>query len=98
MKMHAQIVMKTFLLFFVVQLGASITIAATDDSSAAVGSNELSRVLILTGQNNHDWRRTSPMIKQILDETGMFEVTIWNGPGRATNGQTIRLEADANGR
>ncbi len=34
------------------------------------------QVLILTGQNVHDWRGTTPVLKQQLESTGRFEVRI----------------------
>jgi uncharacterized protein len=36
------------------------------------------KTLIITGQNNHNWKASSPILKQILDETGLFnsEITI----------------------
>src|SRR5262245_21108779 len=34
------------------------------------------QVLIVTGQNVHDWRGTTPVLKQILEETKKFEVRI----------------------
>jgi type 1 glutamine amidotransferase len=34
------------------------------------------QVLILTGQNVHDWRGTTPILKQQLESTGRFEVRI----------------------
>src|SRR5262245_56696539 len=30
------------------------------------------RVMLLDGANNHDWKATSPVIRKILDEPGMF--------------------------
>jgi type 1 glutamine amidotransferase len=30
------------------------------------------KTLIITGQNNHEWKTSSPILKQILDETGLF--------------------------
>lgn len=30
------------------------------------------KTLILTGQNNHNWQTSSPILKQILDQTGLF--------------------------
>jgi uncharacterized protein len=30
------------------------------------------RTLIITGQNNHNWKASSPVLKTILDETGLF--------------------------
>jgi type 1 glutamine amidotransferase len=34
------------------------------------------QVLILTGQNVHDWRGTTPLLKQTLEGTGRFEVRV----------------------
>lgn len=35
-----------------------------------------SRVLILSGANNHDWKQTTPAIQAALEETGRFEVDV----------------------
>ena len=37
---------------------------------------EKSRVLILSGANNHDWKQTTPAIRAALEETGRFEVDV----------------------
>jgi len=34
------------------------------------------RVLILSGRNNHDWRQTTPFLRQILEATGRFDVRV----------------------
>jgi len=34
------------------------------------------KTLIITGQNNHNWKASSPVLKQILDETGLFSSEI----------------------
>ena len=34
------------------------------------------RTLIVTGQNNHKWKESSPVLKTILDETGLFSSEI----------------------
>jgi hypothetical protein len=34
------------------------------------------RTLIITGQNNHNWKASSPVLKTILDETGLFMADI----------------------
>src|SRR5213593_4013544 len=34
------------------------------------------QVLIITGQNVHDWRGTTPVLKQILENTKKFEVRV----------------------
>ncbi|MCX6253186.1 MAG: ThuA domain-containing protein, partial [Bacteroidia bacterium] len=38
------------------------------------------KTLIITGQNNHNWKASSPVLKQILDETGMFKSEIMTTP------------------
>jgi len=34
------------------------------------------KVLILTGVNNHKWAETTPLLRQILEQTGRFEVRV----------------------
>ena len=38
------------------------------------------KCLLLSGANNHDWRRSSPFVKQVLEESGLFEVTLTENP------------------
>lgn len=38
------------------------------------------RTLIFSGHNNHEWRVTTPMIRQILQDTGRFEVRVTEEP------------------
>jgi type 1 glutamine amidotransferase len=38
------------------------------------------RVMLLDGQNNHNWQSTSPVLKKLLDETGLFDTTIVSAP------------------
>ena len=33
-------------------------------------------VLLVTGQNNHTWARTTPLLTDILNEWGLFDVTV----------------------
>lgn len=37
-------------------------------------------VLLVTGANNHDWKWTSPVLKEALEETGRFQVDITTTP------------------
>src|ERR1039457_974824 len=44
------------------------------------------QVLIITGQNGHDWRGTTPVLREELEQTGRFEVRVTEefrdaGPG-----------------
>lgn len=34
------------------------------------------QTLLITGQNRHDWRAVSPVLRQMLEDTGRFEVRI----------------------
>ena len=34
------------------------------------------QALIITGQNGHDWRATTPVLRRLLEETGRFEVRV----------------------
>ena len=40
------------------------------------------KALIITGQNNHDWKTSSPILKKILDETGLFSTDIMITPDK----------------
>lgn len=43
---------------------------------------KLIKILVLSGQNNHDWRTTTPKLVEILQESGRFEVTVDEAPAR----------------
>ncbi len=40
------------------------------------------KCLIVDGQNNHNWRQTTPIMKQILEETGLFTVEVATSPDK----------------
>jgi len=46
------------------------------DSAAA----EKLKVLIVDGQNNHNWRATTPVMKKALEEAGIFTVDVATSP------------------
>ncbi len=49
----------------------------------AIGLNlhgAVTRALILDGQNNHDYRVTTPHLKKVLEETGLFSVDVATSP------------------
>ena len=54
--------------------------------AAATGGEPL-RVLILSGANNHDWRATTPVLRQIVEECPRFKIVdILEDPSRITAG------------
>jgi ABC-type phosphate/phosphonate transport system substrate-binding protein len=40
------------------------------------------RVLIIDGQNNHNWKDTTPFLKEQLEKSGKFEVSVATTPPR----------------
>ncbi len=48
---------------------------------AASGAEKI-KVLIVDGQNNHKWRFTTPVMKQVLESAGLFTVDVSTSPPR----------------
>src|SRR5208282_4790641 len=46
------------------------------------------KVLILTGVSNHNWAATTPVLREILEQTGRFEVRV-NEEGRGNGPETF---------
>jgi type 1 glutamine amidotransferase len=59
------------ILWFVSLCGVSPLLA----QQSASGPSKI-QVLIITGQNGHDWRATTPVLRKILEDTGRFEVRV----------------------
>jgi type 1 glutamine amidotransferase len=51
--------------------------------SAPAGETPI-RVLVLSGQNNHDWKTTTPKLVAILKESGRFDVRVTEEPAQLT--------------
>lgn len=48
----------------------------------ATAASAKSKILIVTGQNNHDWVHSTPIIKALLEETNLFDVTVTTTPSK----------------
>ncbi|MEI6234081.1 MAG: ThuA domain-containing protein [Planctomycetota bacterium] len=46
----------------------------------SVGAAEKIKVLLIDGENNHNWRGTTPELKAILDNAGIFSVDVSTTP------------------
>lgn len=70
---------------------AVFLLAAIQSNRAFAGENKAStssdalRVLIVTGQGDHDWRATVPFLRGILVDTGRFDVRICETPKGLTS-------------
>ncbi|MFH1918651.1 MAG: ThuA domain-containing protein [Planctomycetota bacterium] len=40
------------------------------------------KALIVDGQNGHDWKSTTPVLKKVLEETGLFSVDVATSPAK----------------
>lgn len=43
------------------------------------------RALIIDGQNNHKWMETTPVLKQMLEETGLFKADVLTSPPKGAD-------------
>lgn len=50
-------------------------------------------VLIISGQNNHDWRTTTPHLRHLLANTGKFDVRVTEEPGSLTPNALAKYQA-----
>jgi type 1 glutamine amidotransferase len=50
------------------------------------------RTLIIDGQNNHDWKKTTPVLKKTLEDTGLFQVDVLTTPPAGGDFSTFRPE------
>jgi type 1 glutamine amidotransferase len=57
------------ILFALLFVAAPCVVRATDPTPKL-------QALIITGQNGHDWRGTTPLLRKLLEDTGRFEVRI----------------------
>jgi type 1 glutamine amidotransferase len=61
---------------WLIALGIWIAVAAT------AWAGPPWKALIVDGQNNHDWKGTTPVLKKELEETGLFTVDVATSPAR----------------
>ena len=59
---------------------------AADDASA----DSLLRVLLVDGQNNHQWQVTTPILKDYLESSGRFQVDVATSPAKGEDMREFR--------
>jgi type 1 glutamine amidotransferase/HEAT repeat protein len=79
---------------------AALLAACVQTSLPAVrAANAPVRVLLFSGQNNHDWKTTTPKLKSILEGSGRFRVDVTQQPeqcGTATFAEYDLVVSDWN--
>ena len=53
-------------------------------ASAGAAEKRL-KVLLIDGQNNHNWKATTPVLKKDLEETGLFQVEVATTPAKGAD-------------
>ena len=76
---------RTTLLSFIAT--ALVALAGPSDAAEPV------RVLILSGQNNHNWRETTPKLQAILTASGRFTVDVTEHPEQCDAAMFARYDA-----
>jgi len=72
-----------------------LIVAVALASATTLAAAEPIKVLIVDGQNNHDWRATSPILKKSLDEAKLFTVDVATAPDRPRAPQKPKAGAAA---
>ena len=54
------------------------------------GDQQPLKALIVDGQNNHDWKGTTPVLKALLEETGLFTVDVATTPAQGQSMDSFR--------
>jgi type 1 glutamine amidotransferase len=67
-----------FALAAVIALGAAGAAAGADTKGVKV------RVLIIDGQNNHNWKATTPLLRKILEDSDRFTVDVATSPQKVS--------------
>ena len=68
------------ILLSLVALAATSALSAQSAADAPTPPKARLKALVIDGQNNHNWRATSPVIKAGLEETGRYKVNVSTSP------------------
>lgn len=60
--------------FFLLMALSATRFSLAEDTKPANTPDEKIEVLLIDGQNNHDWKRCSPVMMATLEATGRFKI------------------------
>ena len=72
-----------------------LTTLAVAIVSVASAATDKIKVLIVDGQNNHQWASTTPLLKRILEDTGRFTVDVSTSPAGKPRPPALPKDATA---
>ncbi len=61
---------------------ACLALAWLAVTASTASAAERLRALIVDGQNNHPWAKTTPILKKVLEESGRFSVDVATSPAK----------------
>ena len=64
---------------------ALVALGLTGRPANGADAAETLKVLLIDGQNNHNWQETTPLIKQTLEGSGRFVVTVATSPPKGAD-------------
>jgi len=82
--------MKKNILSFVILTGVLGFFLLAPSCTQSPVSNAPNRALIISGQNNHNWQGSTPVLKQILENTGLFSVDVAQTPAAGKDMSTFK--------
>ena len=65
---------------WLLSLAVTFVLGVFANPSQAAPADAKLKALIVDGQNNHDWKSTTPMLKKALEESGRFTVDVATSP------------------
>ncbi|TEU06492.1 MAG: hypothetical protein E3J22_03610, partial [Candidatus Aminicenantes bacterium] len=86
--MNTQKIKKMMLFVFILGLFSGFSFSSLTEPPTARSM----KALIVTGQNNHDWKTSTPILKQILEDTGLFKVEVATSPSPGGNMDDFNLD------
>jgi uncharacterized protein len=82
--------MKNRILSSLILAGILSLILLAPSCTETPASKATNRALIVTGQNNHNWQGSTPVLKQILENSGLFSVDIAQSPATGKDMSTFK--------
>jgi uncharacterized protein len=73
------LIMKSYA-FVLPCIALAFPLAAPAQNAPPEKAGDKLRALIIDGQNNHNWRQTTPMLRQVLEASGRFTVDVATSP------------------
>ena len=75
-------------------LSLCLPLAASVYSAALAGADDKLRVLVIDGQNNHEWQKTTPLLVEMLKASGRFTPEVATAPAAGEDMSGFRPKFD----